>query len=1161
MTVSQYNISETFVNRSLGQGRNNGVSWSRQGHIAYTLDNEHDDKFIKSEGNLRITYLECIDGKHWQLAPPTFFDIRSLVEQKRILTDINANGNSNILKEFAPTNYVSFSNTGWDLFTADENGIVTILVTGIKRVINQKPNTYLTSSEDINQNIMQVQYSRTSFNTCEVFYSEHDLVQTIPIDKGNQILTMKWLNLDKSVISNIPAMRIEQNSENQVLNGCASKMGAASDDSAGFYYRYNAQQHKSYGALHPLGTKQACIAVRKNGQICLYHQEEHGIEYDRVINNLDTENTENNLISRASIGFQKDGKIIVAAYYEFSKILKFYEIEIEWNYLNIAAKILPENPNYRVSDEERILPTLKINKICQKNLDNIIDGFIFNDVNLVSPNFEQDSTMDILLRFENKSLLVTDPVKTAILRYRLKNIPLNKTIHQSFKDIASKNGIDVTSNTESTYELSYVQALSINDSILNVELLHLDMYIAFILSSGIIKVFSRKDLIEQTNKFTEINDDNNNNDNSNTNSMLPKTISFLLDAGYEFPKMSKQPIYCCLSPNMCAYVSLPIDDNCLQISCATTSNIHPNYLNGTKKGLLLTKAAAIALLHTTACYFGYFTDDLVATIRNDLIILAKLINDNFSYRLMISIVQEAHRAINLNIDIPPEQSDKMTQNQPLQRLLTLQLSLGTSENWKKTRSGKIALALVNLRYIASSVMYTIHTIYSNMQRFARKGFPATDTLVNAKMREECILSVIGVIRWCLDYVVMLSQELLELDSAFKSQNSEKIEKLLKDSIVIPLILGKIPRAFLVFSIANIRRLFSFVQKFIEKTDPNLTAKITSDNPLGAFDVIEETFISNDSSVIQRKFSGNGRIGSGANSKNGKAITTAPTIEAYYRLGLMIKRLPVSLVAFEKFLTEADGPLRNMKLDAPMSLAVEQQIVCQGYVSKNFLDAMKKLSEVFSKSVLSYSGTKISDLYFYDVSWLELDTLDEEEEQECEDSEDSEDSEEEVEVNNGDFDIEMKEKNEIKKEIKIKKEFDEISRNPIILDRTDMKKSKKIYRKLLKRNIRNGGIIDNLRKEWVSPEDIMKAVGENDGKNSSYTTTSVSKFPHTAITIDTTEDANKNKRPILRKCIRCGAISVIHDEVMFVPNSMAFVMNPVFQHYQRMCICGGSWANL
>lgn len=1150
MSAGDYDVLGTLVSRSISGAKQNHISWSRQGLIAYILDSQNDDGFSQKEGNLRLTFLECVDGKHWQLAPPTFFNIGALLTGSNP-SSIPVHQNTKQVS----TNYVLFSNTGWDLFTSDKHGNVTILVTGLKRVLSNKPNSELISAENINHNIVQMQYSRTSFNTCEIFYTEHNKGATVLESLGNKVITAKWLNLQKTVISNIPAIRIQQNSENQVLNGCASKMGAATEDAHGYYYRYNASQHKAYGPCHPLSSKQACLSVRANGEICLYHQEEHGVEYVRVQGNLHNESDSTDLITKSSIGYERNGKIIIAAYYEKSMYLKFYEVVIHWNYLSNAAKLLAENPNYRATPEEKNNPTMEVRKILQREMDNIVEGFTFTDIDIISPNFEQDSAMDVLVRVENKKLHLNDSFLTGIIRYQLYETPLNQFIHKSFKTIASKNSIDITQSLGTSYELKYSQTISINDAIISLESQHLDMYISMVLASGEVKLFRRATFLEEVNRFKA--DTRNIKTEAgltpqppqSQETSLPPTISTLLDAGYEFPRIEKQPVYACLSPNLCAYVSLPIDGSSLEVGCVVTHNVDPGYLKGEKKGLLLAKAAAIALRHTTACYLGYFTDDLVATIRTDLARMSKLASENYSYALMVSILQESHRAINLNIDITPEQSDKMTQNQPLQRLLTLQLSLSTFENWNKTRSGKIALALLNLRYIASSIMYTIHTIYSNIHRFAKKGFPATDTLLNAKLREECIISVVGVIRWCLDYIVLLSQEILELDSAFKSQNQERISKLMKDSIVIPLILGKIPRAFLVFSIANIRRLFSFVQKFIEKIDPSVTAKVTAENPLGGFDVIESWFLNGDSSVLQKKLGGPVKPGSPPNSKNGKAIVTSPIVEAYYRLGLTIKRLPVSLVAFEKFLSEADGPLRNMKLDAPTSLAIEQQIICQGYISRNFTDAIRKLSDVFTKSVLTYSDTKISDLYFYDVSWLGFNSP---EDSEDDDYYDNDLSSEECHDNTAAAPQQIS--NEVAIDEFIKSDKSNLSRT-VIIQKTDIKKSEKMYRNLVCKILQNGGIIDSVCKEWFGPETIMKPVGEYITKKNIYSDTTVGESSKTALT------PTGDLRPNIRKCIRCGSISVVNDEVVFIPNSMTFVTNPVFQQYQRICICGGSWVNI
>ncbi|GME89125.1 unnamed protein product [Ambrosiozyma monospora] len=259
MTKEQndYVISDTMVRRSQQQQFKNQISWSRQGHIAYSPP-------ITDQGNLCITYMECLDGKTWQLAPPTTFTIQSFDEFP------------NEKSEFT---LLSFSNTGWDLFTADANGHVTILVTGIKKVyFDDIPQPYTNHSNGVNglsqspanavmNSVPTTQYTRTSFNSLEIFYSDNTQLPFPNLTDQhkkylNQVLAMKWLNIDKQVIANAPAVRSQVTPENQVLNGCAAKLGAASQDASGFFYTYSAHQYKPYGAMHPLKEcQQSCLSI------------------------------------------------------------------------------------------------------------------------------------------------------------------------------------------------------------------------------------------------------------------------------------------------------------------------------------------------------------------------------------------------------------------------------------------------------------------------------------------------------------------------------------------------------------------------------------------------------------------------------------------------------------------------------------------------------------------------------------------------------------------------------------------------------------------------------------------------------------------------------------------------------------------------------------
>ena len=1168
-----YPISDTLVRRSQGGKQKRLISWSRQGHIAYSPGENN------FEANLYITFLECVNGRTWQLAPPTPFRIESSYVDNKPVTDSNAESNK-VPKVLPKLELVSFSNTGWDLFTADENGNVSILVTGIRRLSPDKQQSEFlpgngNSEESKKTNsvlpsLPPIQYSRTSFNTAEIFYSDATSspapdISTPKKRKLNQLVTMRWLNIQKPVIATAPAVKTKQNPNSPIPNGCAAKLGAASQDAAGYCYTYSASQYKPYGAMHPLMTKQACIGVRRNGQICLWHQEDHGIEYRKVCSMLDLDGPDDEVLD-ASIAFSRAGHIVVAIHTISSNSLKFYDIEIDWGYLIEASKHLAKVPSYRVPDNERIPPKLVIGKIFKYNLGDLsANNQRLVCIDLISPNFHLTTEFEVLLTFEKERRFGSDPVQTSLLRYQLKEVSDDASIHQAFRDLkGNSEKASEIQNSGSHYTMIYKQTFTFNESILSIEPMGLDMLLCLVFCNGMIRIIDRNSFEVVWNKYSESPDPEN--------PCLPKTLTSLLDAGFEFPKINFQTEYCCVSPNLCAYVALPFGGSRLHIRCAE-SRVSEGFRKAKRKGLLLGTAAAVALCHTSACYMGFFTDDLIVAIKTELVNVAKVVSEGYSYRLLVAILQEAQRAINLNIDISTEQTDKMTQNQPLQRILTLQLSLGTGLNWKRNRSAKVALSILNMRFVASSVMYAIHTIYSNMQRFSRKGMTVLDTYANSKVREDSIIYIIGAIRWCLDYVTLLSKELLELSTAFKRDNKQEIEKLITRLFVVPLVLGKVPRSFLIFSIANIRRLFSFVQKFVEKHYSSLTAYITPENPMGAFQEVSKRLLLNPSASVMDGIidSGDTSTGKGAGNDKGSPLTKAiiehPTIEAYLRIGCMIDSCPVPLQMFEKFLLEADSPLRNLGLDPATSLAVEQQIVCQGYVAKNFIEPVRKLCTIFDRTILSSPEVDVPNMYFYDTQWLRLDDYNDE-------SEITEFLEMEGKSGNTVTHKESKELEDmaatsvqIKKEKSTSFEDEKVGENNstdsgILLTGTNFELSKQGAKRVIAMNCYEGLVLDTLRKQLVKPEQFIE-YGKflTDDASLSRANHRISREV-AADSLGHNEASNGEiKKLAMRFCIRCGAISSLHDETLFVPGHPNLIENPVFQHYQRICFCGGSWANL
>ncbi|OWB73000.1 hypothetical protein B5S31_g2730 [[Candida] boidinii] len=1265
MTVP-YSVNDIILQRSQQKTSIHRISWSKQGHIAYANPDFENDP----NNNLYITYMECINGKSWQLAPPTKFTITDKYHNNNnsnSTSDSNSdnkgnnnnnkksssllsiknssNSSSSAITATSPSsssssssrvfpnnlNYISFSITGWDLFLADEYGHVSILVTGIKKTTfthpspskdstnsdgntpsdgnkktsngtNGNTNPSIPNSPPQAPSITSVQYSRTSFNSAEIIYKDSNdpnTNTTSPLDP-NPIVEMKWLNMDKSVIANIPAVRVPAVKEPAVLNGAASQLGSAYEDASGYYYSYNVHQYRSYGAMHPLATKQACIGVRRKGEVCLWYQEDHGIEYKRISGSLLREDEIKNgvQISLAGIGFQKDGRIIIVAYCDRTKSVHFYSVVINWSFLLLAVKQLQKNATYRVPDNERIPPKLLIRKLFKQDIENVDATGLqkLTHIQVVSPNYYSKTELDILFAFENIRVNTDEPIRTKLVRYQLDEKEIDAGLHSAFITIAQRRGIENAGKPSSStdvktskeFVLKFVQELKFNESIVSFDVANLEMVVSITFANGKVKIFDRIDLKPSKNIFTkksnsdeEIMSENNisklnsidksttmsdgNNINKNTNGenknlflssiekknisvkeenesstkiplksqpvLLPPTIGSLFDAGFEFPRCDFQPIYTKLSPNYCCYVALPAKGSKLYIKCAETV-IDENNLPPNRKGLLLSTTAAFALKHTGACYLGASADDLFATIRNELEKSKITISPDYSFKLMNSILQESQRAINITVDIAPDSADKMIQSQPLQRILNLQLTLGTNYKWRRDKSGKIAWSIINLRYVASSVMYTIHTVYQNMQKFVKKGANYPESLEVSKARAECISFALGTIRWCIDYIIELNKELFEISMLFEKysneiknlNNSNKLQipdilqKRIDESIVLPLILGKIPRSFLLFSIANIKRLFVFVQKFVEKHDPSISGYITQDNPLGAFKYVQDR-------LMNKKFD---KLIPDIKDPL-ISIPSAPTVESYHRLGSILNNCPVNISTFEKFLSETDIPLRNLGLDQMTSLAIEQQLLNEGTIAKIYIEPLKKLCAVYSASVKK--STDVPELVFYNTDWLHVNKA-----FDGDDDDDGDDEECDVD-NDGDIKMEQEEDNKrlhdknknnnnnliFKSKEHIKEEL------PVLLEFTKNLLSKESLDNLIDMNLSpDGYLIDSLRKCLYDTKDFV----------------------------------DEDNCSLMRKCVRCGSVSLnVDDVIISMMGHPSIYSNPMFQHYQRLCFCGGSWTNV
>ncbi|CAI5760460.1 unnamed protein product [Candida verbasci] len=651
------------------------ISWSKNGFIVYVSPT------IESEDNLYLTYLENIDGKSWKLAKPQ---------------PINVKLENNFSSEIS---LVCWSSLSTDLAVSDVFGNFYILLSGVR---------LLDSKNDSSPN-----YELTSYNHMEMIYRDiinQDIKSTINL--GASIVAFKWLNIEKHQLLNKPA-KLENNE-----------------------FIYGVGQYPPYGITHPISTKQACVALRRNGQFMLYYQGEHKVEYHKTLINL----TEQVLyIQKASIGFNNKD-IIVTIWDSLSNRIVTYSIAIEWGFLVESAKKQKVDPHFHTPKELQKPPKLSISKIHEM----MPEGEV-SSIDIISTNAEK-SPLNILVSYES-----------TIYRYQI--IPSINLISDAFIDLGVKKNIELEEKQIFTLQLQdklvrdgQVQSIISGPS---------DLHIMIIYKHGRIDVIdvSTWKIVGESSQ----------------------TISTLFEAGYVFPELESNLILT-VSPNMSAVVYTKIYnmDNELKIQ--------PLIKNSDN---LYKISVAFAYRHAYSCYTNTCSDDLLLLIEPE---------DKF----ITQIIKECHKSLNFQSDsFNKESADKLLSNPPLQKLLSLQYTLGELQN---NSMRDLAWIVLNLRSTSFAIMFTLSSIYRQLSKKKSE-----DRLQDAVIRGECILSLIGNVQWLIDLIAYITQELLSL--TFRTKHSKPIEKAL------PLLINKIPRLFLMYAVPSIQKFYEIIKKFCK--DVNL----------------------------------------------------------------------------------------------------------------------------------------------------------------------------------------------------------------------------------------------------------------------------------------------------------------------------------------------------
>lgn len=958
------------------------ISWSRNGFIAYSIPS------LISKHNLYLTYLENVNGKSWQLAKPQRFSIKPSLE-----------GNS--LPELS---MVTWSNLSTDLAVTDIYGNFYILLAGVGLISGNSDSNKNTpapsngassiNGTSANGSNSSPSYELTSYNHLEMIYRDiiNNQLNQRP-NKSAQFIAFKWLPIEKAQILNKAAKLVKLSNGNKA-DGENSENSHYTNS---FAYSYGVYQYQPSNLCHPISTKQACIALRSNGELILYYQGEHKVEYHRISKNINENFNYNLNIEHAAFGFPEGRKIILVAYDSLSGKIRTYSIEINWGFLVDSANKQKVDPHYNTPKELQKRPTLSCTLIhemlpmienefdsvpagsSQSNLgsDNM-DGAYPLDVKSESKNNEDDMDMDMemdmdmdmnidnqlaslndnskriesskeeqkeykpkqrlgklssihirsLLSSENPPLDIMlgyeycdENLKVSTTYHRYKIVSNSSLISSSFSEIGAKKGVvDESNSANGESSLLFQDKIVIPKRVVSLNL-------GGCLSEAICEDGEIVTIENTVINFVPVDNKKQGEDPYK----VPELISNLYLTGFVLPQLEisgKNPIIVAYSPNKSAVAYTEINED-TDLNLKLVFSRKENYSTISPEELYLT-SVGLAFHHAFACYLNSCSDDLLVLIQTEVERISKLIanvipdkeqqlksTDSF----IESIICESHKAINFQLDMFSRESvDKLLSNPPLQKLLSLQLILGDLDARRNKVSKNIAWIILNLRSTSFGIMFLLSSIYRQIS----KKKPAEDSLQDSITRAESIISLTGNVRWLVELLIYLNQEMLQLYISRKDPGNSKVN--FSNSIVLPILLSKVPRLFLMYALSSIGK----THEVLKKLNDDL-------------------------------------------SKGNKLF--APMKDAFNRYFTACSNSPLNLNLYENFIRDCDNYITKEMNDLTTKtsknniLRLEQKLVCQGKVSDEILKYGQWI--IAKHASLITKDLKVAEKFYYDLDWIDI----------------------------------------------------------------------------------------------------------------------------------------------------------------------------------------------
>ncbi|KAK9353902.1 mediator complex, subunit Med16 [Lipomyces doorenjongii] len=515
-------------------------------------------------------------------------------------------------------------------------------------------------------------------------------------------------------------------------------------------FHYGIHKVSPFGPWHPHPNKQACIGVVRSGKVKFWYQQD--VRYHEIVQDLETDLLPEDYYNIASFGSDRDNTLILAVYSATRHNLKLFRISIQWKVLATGGG----NPPQSKPDAE--WATIQVKRIysneiyCPSHSQREL-----THLEVVSPTNHPESRLAVY------AVHSSDKGST-IQKIEVVTLPI--MLHSNFHALGLRRNPMPDDPSDIVQFQDYHD---LNKRLIGLSSLYADNIICCTYADGSVEMRQRLTFGETLPQFN------------------PQSVHNLYDAGFGFPD-AETALEICISPNMVAFVLLNATGQLKLYYMRPILKVENNDASAPI-------AAAIALRHTLACYSTMTSDDII--------LIASVESLSRPADFQQSVLKQTHRAIGFSLDLPKDvQADKFLVLPSLQKLLSLQASLGTLSGWRRSPAGVMAWASINLRLFSFALTFTLKATHQK-QPGGGEGEVKGDT----------IITFLGLARWCIDFLAYLNQDLFEL-----GRNPDKFLK--PDSVSLPLImlLGAVPRLLIRYTLRGLRGLEQLIARNNSKAD-------------------------------------------------------------------------------------------------------------------------------------------------------------------------------------------------------------------------------------------------------------------------------------------------------------------------------------------------------